>query len=305
MPTESLPSGVVVTMPASAVYALPPGPHRVLTSTASLSYATAVGGPFNAIAANSEPGLLYETGFIRNDAGGPRFIIAKKITRLDTYAGQVAQANPANFWRLNEASGNTGLDYMGVSGFNLTKGSGVTQGAAGPTGDGSTAATFDGTANGDYTSGVIAPGYSTAISFEAWVWNSAWSATHEAVISFGAIGIYMSIENGFPFMSIHVGSQFTNRQVTPAALSVNEWHHVAATWETGDLLRLYSDGKEATSYSNGVVRSGTLTATTGLTIGTFDGTVLPYSGRLADVSWYRRKLTAAEIMQHYIARNNK
>lgn len=303
---DSLPSGIVLTIPANTPYALPPGPHLVLFSTSSASYSATVGGVYNAISgSNVEPGNLYDGGFIQNIAGGPRFVVCKKVTRLDTYAGQVAQSNPANFWRLNEASGSTAIDSMRVAGYNLTKGSGATFGQAGPTGDGSTAALFDGTANGDFTSGAITPGYSTAISFEAWVYNTGWDVSHETVVNFGAQGIYLSIENGFPFMSIHVGTQYTNRQVTPAALSLNEWHHVVGTWESGDLLRLYSDGKEATSYSNGVVRSGTLSASAAVYIGTFGGSSIPYSGRIADVAWYTRKLTAAEIMQHYIARSRK
>ena len=298
--TESLLPGLFAGIIPNTPYAVPPGPHRVLTSVSNFSYSSTVGGSYTALTGpNTEPGVLLDGGFIKNTAAGTRFLVCKKITRLDTYAAKVAQANPLAYWRLNEKSGSTLFDLIGTS--NLAKGSTVTLGVTGPLGDGNTGITLDGTANS--VSSLVGPNTwlgASAISFEYWVNNPAWAATHEVVLCLGSVGIYTSIQSGKPFASIHTGTQYTTEAA--AAISTGAWHHIAAAWESGDLMHLYVDGIEVTT-NNATPRTGTLSSSPNYYLGAFNGSSLFYSGSIDDVALYLRKLTASEIKQHYSARN--
>jgi large repetitive protein len=301
--TEALTPGVTTTIQANIPYALPPGPHRVLFSTASATYSSTVGGVYAALTTpNVEPGVLLDGGFVQNTAGGQRLVIIKKITRLGTYAGLVAQANPLAFWRLNEKTGNTLFDSFGP--YNLAKGSGVTLGTAGPLGDGNTAVTLDGTINGQGSTSSGANPWSgqAAISFEAWVFNAAWAATHEMAVSLGSLGIYMSVDTGSLTMSIHTGSQLVNKQITP--MTANAWHHIAGTWASGGKIDLFVDGA-AVAGDNVTTRVGTLSAGINFFVGSFGGTALFYSGIVDEVAVYLRKLSASEITSHFSARSTK
>lgn len=298
--TEALTPGVYTGMVPDTPYAVPPGPHRVLTSVSNFSYSATVGGSYTALTnPNLEPGVLLDGGFIKNTAVAPRFVICKKITRLDTYASKVAQANPLVYWRLNEKSGTTLYDLIGTS--NLSKGSTVTLDVTGPLGDGNTGITLDGTANS--VSSLVGPNTwsgASAISFEYWVNNPAWALTHEVVLSLGGVGIYTSIQSGFPFVSIHTGTQYTTEAAV--AISAGAWHHIVGAWESGDRTHLYVDGIEVAT-NNATPRTGTLSSSANYYLGAFNGSSLFYSGSMDDVALYLRKLSASEVKQHYSARN--
>lgn len=295
--TEALSSGNVQSLTANVAYSLPPGPHRILSSVA-LTYASTVGGSYASLSgATTEPGALVESGFIK--AGSTALIVAKKVTRLNTYAGLVAQGNPLVFWRLNEKTGNTLYDSIGNS--HLTKGSTLVLGTTGPLGDGSTGITLDGTVNS--VSSLVGPNSwsgQSAISFEYWVNNPAFAATHEVVLSLGSVGIYTSIQSGFPFMSIHTGTQYTTESAV--AISAGAWHHIVAAWESGDRTHLYVDGAEVAT-NNVTPRTGIISSSANYYIGAFGGSSLFYSGSIDDVALYLRKLTASEVKAHYSARN--
>lgn len=304
---ESLPSGVLVTIPDGVPYAIPPGSHRVLFSTASATWSLTEGGVYAALTTpNVEPGVLLNNGFVKNAAGGPRLVVSKRVNRLQTYAAEVSRSNPLAFWRLDESSGATAFDSLGHSPYNLTYGAGVTLGQASPTGDGSTSALFDGSANGDATSGAVNPwANGTSLSFEALVFNPAWDASHELIINLGNVGMYMSVLNGQPFMSVMLGGvQFTN-QITNITLPTSEWIHLASTWTSGEQQRIYVNGREGLTYANAVTPTGNLNVASTIYVGNLGGSILPWSGRLANVALYLRKLTAAEIWSHAAARGNR
>lgn len=300
MPTESLPPGVVVTVPVNTPYSLPPGPCWFISSTVSVEYATTIDGAYTALVnPNVEPGNMFNGGFVRNVAGGQRLFLAKKITRLDNYAGKVGQGNPLSFYRFNEQTGTIMYDSVNIN--HLTKGAAAVLGVTGPLGDNSFAVTFDGTINSvlGTSSGVNTWFGASAISFEAWINNPAFAAGHEMVISLGGLGEYMSIDTGRLIMSIFTSAQFTNRAIN--AMSAAEWHHVACTWQTGDQIRLYVDGAEVAG-DNNTVRTGTLDNSPNIFIGAFNGGSLFFSGNIADPAIYLRKLSADEIRRHWSSR---
>jgi hypothetical protein len=299
--TEALVSGTVMSLTAGTPYAVPPGPYRILANNA-LTYSTTVGGVYNALTgATAEPGALVSGGFIQ--CAAPSLVVAKRVNALDTYAALVSRSGPLAYFRLNESSGNTCYDYIGQQ--HLAKGSGVTLAQAGPLGDGSFAALFDGTVNAmcSTASGVNTWFGQAALSFEAWIFNAAFGASHEMIVSLGTLGMYMSVNNSNPFMSIFLAAQHTTRATT-TNLAINTWHHLAATWESGDQLRLYANGV-AVPVDNNTVRSGTLDNSPNYFVGVLGPNLLPFSGLIDDVAVYLRKLTAAEIMAHYSARMAK
>lgn len=285
-------------------YALPPFPCRLITSVSNFSFSATVDGVYTALTTpQTEPGALLDGGFIKNTAAGPRFAQVKRISRLETYPAVVSRSNPIALWRLNEAVGPTAFSSFGL--YPLTYGSGVTLGQTTRGGDGATSALFDGTANGDAVSAAVNPwANGTALSFEAWVFNPSWGASHEIVINLANVGLYLSVNNKQPFMSIQLGAvQFTNNLVQN--LPTNEWVHLVGTWATGEQIRLYVNGVEGLVYNNTTARSGAMNTSSGIYVGALGGSALPWSGRLADVALYLTRLTAAEVISHYAARNNK
>lgn len=298
--TTALPSGIVTAIAANTPYAIPLGSYRIL-STVALTFCTTEGGVYSALMnGESEPGaLLTAGGFIK--CASTASVVLKKIGFKKNYPGLVGRSAPLSFWRFGEQSGNTLYDSAAAN--NLAKGSTLVLAAAGPLGDSSFAITLDGTVNGiaSLTNSVDSWFGRTAISFEAWVNNPAWSASQEQIICLGSAGHYLSVTNAKLIMSIRtVASQYTNTAV--AAMSAAAWHHVAGTWETGDYLRLYVDGVEVTG-TDSTVRTGSLETSPNIYIGSFAAGSLFFSGTIADVALYLRKLTATEIMQHYGARN--
>jgi len=297
---DTLQGGVLGVVLPNIAYALPAYPCRVLASGA-ITFASTVGGSYSTLTgATAEPGVLVSGGFIKSSSAvQTRLVICKKIIQINkTYANLVGRSNPLSYWRFGESSGST--NYDAVARNHLTKGSGVTLAQPGPLGDGNYAVLLDGTINGQsQVAALNSWNGQAAISFEAWVYNAAWSVSHEMVVCCGNVGIYLSVEGGKPIMSIHTGTQLTNKALV--AISANAWHHLACTWASGEQLRVYVDGVEVAG-DNNTTRTGTLSSSASLYVGSFGGTALFFSGIVDEVAVYLRKLTAAEISNHYGAR---
>lgn len=298
--TTALQGGVLGVVLPNIAYSLPSYPCRVLASGA-VTFSATVGGSYSTLTgATAEPGVLVSGGFIKSSSAvQTRLVICKKIIQINkTYANLVGRSNPLSYWRFGESSGSTNYDAIARN--NLTKGSGVTLAQPGPLGDGNYAVLLDGTINGQSQIAALNSwSGQAAISFEAWVYNAAWSVSHEMVVCCGTIGIYLSVEGGKPIMSIHTGTQLANKALV--AISANAWHHIAGTWESGTYLHLYVDGVEVTG-DLPTVRTGTLSSSASLYVGSFGGTALFNSGLVDEVAVYLRRLTAAEISNHYGAR---
>lgn len=299
MPTEAIVPGYTNTIAANTVYALPVGPYRV-QADGIITFSSTVGGVYATLTgANAIPGVLTNGGFIQSSS--IRLVVAKKVNQLiKSYANLVGRSNPLSYWRLGEQSGNTIYDWIGQN--HLSKGSGVTLGTTGPLGDNNYAVTLDGTSNG--VCSLVGPNTwsgGTALSFEAWIYNPGWAAGHEMVISLGGQGLYMSFDGAKLIMSIHTGTQRTNMAIPAAALVADTWYHIATTWESGDQLRLYVNGREI-SGDTPTIRTGALTSSANIYIGAFNGSSLFWSGIVDDVALYMRKLTATEVYDHWKAR---
>lgn len=303
--TQALQTDVVQEMIATIPYAIPVGPYRLMTAQ-EVEFCETVDGVYATLSlAEFEPGVRVSGGFIKRSGSGT-FAVLKKISVLsDAYPGYVSRSEPLAFYRLGEQTGSNFYNSVNGQLYTLTIAGGVTLAEAGPLGDGSLAAAFNGTTGVAGTANSIDTwANEEALSFEAWVYNPTWGGGHEMVICLGAQGLYMSVVNARLLMSIklNVGGQFTNRQVDQITSAA--WHHIAVTWESGDQIRLYVDGYEVEGDTTNV-RTGTLVSSAELYLAAFGGSALFFSGTIAQPAVYLRKLTAAEVLQHWGSRNNQ
>jgi len=260
-----------------------------------------------------EPGRQYRYTVETTDALGnrvtsdPTYFIAGSTGSVSTYAKSVLQDNPANYWRLGEASGTVVNDAAGWQ--NATTAAGVTRGFAGAiVGDPDTTSRFSGTSTGvAYTSNVQqAP---DTFSAEAWVKTN--SATGGKIIGFGSSktgtsgtrdrNIYMRNDGKFAFGVNTNGYKVVN---SVAAYNDNQWHHVVATF--GDAgTRLIVDGKlvgQDKSSSNAVSYAGYWrVGGDGLSGWPNKPTSDYFKGDIDEAAIYTTELSVAQANTHYVA----
>lgn len=211
------------------------------------------------------------------------------------YPSVVLASGPLAYYRLDEGViGSTHADSSG-NGHTLTPAGTPLAGTAGKHG---MCVSFDGVNDKlSTTNGVQAWHGKKALSFEAWVYNAAWAATHEMIVSLGAQGLYLSVTSGTLIMSIHVGTQYTNTALS--LLSTSTWTHVVGTWASGEPIRLYVNGAALAGDTSSTARVGQLSASPNIHVGAFGGTSLWYSGLIDEPAVYLRQLPAGEILNHY------
>jgi hypothetical protein len=220
------------------------------------------------------------------------------VCRPDT-TGVRCEDGPVAFYPLDEGSGGIVNPAQGLVGTGAINGpTWTSQGTFG-----TAALRFDGT--DDY---VDVPNHDSlnatnALTLEAWVKPEAGAATGPAwraitgVHNGGAGGYYLAVNfTQGPGLSVWLGSacgwRYSN--VTPP---LNEWRHVAATWD-GATARLYLDGTEVGASAC----AGTLTASSSPLhiggLGAWRPTDAPWLGLIDEVAIYRTALPAATIRAH-------
>jgi len=223
-----------------------------------------------------------------------------------SYQETVLADGAVAYWPLDDPAGSTtARDAVGTR--TATINGGVTFGAAGA-GGGSTAAAFDG------TGWVTVPPVPIAnFTLEVWTyytpeWSGSRFADGQLVRRQGqlpTLGTYIDLD----WYGTSDGADINVYLVDPAAanlymeflnVSLAAWHHVVLTYD-GGAVRLYVD----------TVLSPTSPFTTALAIdappitmefGRRTPTADYVSGRLQDVAFYPRALTAEEIAAHYSRR---
>jgi hypothetical protein len=294
MPTVGLVNAVVTAIAANTPYAIPPGAYRVLALNA-LTYATTFGGGFGALTgATAEPGALVVGGFIQ--CAVPTTVVIKKINPVKrNIAGLVGKLNTVAYWRQNEQFGSTFYDSINQQ--HMTKPAGITLNQPGIVST-QLSALYDGASSASVVADPLLG--ATALSVECIVNNPAWAAGHEMCWSNAASATYASFDTGKPIMSLRLGGlQFFNR--ANSALSPNTWYHVAYTWNTGEPIRLYVNGAEVPS-EDLTARAGSIAAGGTMYLGSFGGASLFFSGYMADVAVYSKRLLPYEVFERAQAR---
>ncbi len=219
----------------------------------------------------------------------------------DNYGAAVYAADPAAYWRLNDASGTVVADYSGT--FNTADyNGGVTLGSDGAlAGNSDKAAAFDGV--DDFTANRTITTNPTVYSLETWFKTD--TTQGGKLIGFGnaATGlstnydrhIYMR-DDGTLLFGTYTGQE--NTITTPGSYNDNSWHHVVATQSDQGMV-LYVDGvmagtnpqTSAQSYA-GYWRLGGDRVWSGATSNFFKGT-------LDEAAVYKAALSSEEVAQHY------
>jgi peptidoglycan/xylan/chitin deacetylase (PgdA/CDA1 family) len=200
------------------------------------------------------------------------------------YAAAVAADNPRHRWRLGE-SGGTAMTPTGPGPAGAYQ-NGVTLGQPAATGDGDSAAQFNGTSAHAYVNGVAAPqaAYTLEILMKADPPVQAGS-----LIDHGGAGALYVTPDRFCFRQTATDVCW---QHAPAA---GVWYHVAGTWDsTSNVARLYVDGVERAAATAPGAPSGSGTLYVG-----FGGPAPWFAGALDEPAYYATALGADRIAAHY------
>lgn len=222
---------------------------------------------------------------------------------LPDYVATVLADTPLAFWKLNETSGTTAADSSGnalagtyTGGYTL---------AAAPPSNAPGAVLLNGSTGYVNCGTPAALNVTAAWTLEAWIYLTAtpngcgvitefFNATGNVLyeIGFGISTSGSSLTAGY-----YTGSAW--QIVTGTALTLNAWHHIAATWD-GTTLRLYADGAQV---ATATPTAAPVAGNNGIYIGRrHDSSASPYfPGRIASAAIYGTALSAARISAHYSA----
>jgi hypothetical protein len=224
-------------------------------------------------------------------------------------ASEVAQLHGAvGYWKLSETSGTTVADSSGA-GTSGTYTNGVTLGGGGPV-SGSAAAQFDGT-DDHVTLPTMDASFSSGFTFTVWARPTAagtWTRFFDIGTGSGAHNVYLSrysTGTTIEFGVYNGGSGTTYKYVRASnAITLNEWHHYAATIDSAGVATIYKDGVAmtisagSTGYPTiGVPSTATRTSNfVGRSNWTGDSY---YQGKMYDARIYNRCLCPTEILKMY------
>jgi concanavalin A-like lectin/glucanase superfamily protein/fibronectin type III domain protein len=211
------------------------------------------------------------------------------------YRTAVMGDGPLGYWRLDETSGTTALDQIGL--LNGTY-KGVTLGAASLlNSDLDKAATFNGA--GDVaTANASSLAFSGPFSLEAWIKPTSIPAAGSWASVVTKPEAYSLQFNG-PLMEFTVIQNGVRRrlQAPAGAIVAGQTYHVVGTYD-GAQQRLYINGQLVSSAAlTGAASQGTA----GLHIGSWDGTREFFRGTIDEVAVWNKLLTGLQAKQHYDA----
>lgn len=233
------------------------------------------------------------------------------------YAAAVLADSPRAYYRLAESSG-TNADDSSTNNSDATyNGSGITYSVAGAI-SGNTAISMNGATWIDLPNGVLdIPTSSSAKSTECWFKTTAndacliggRGATDTPVwdLAIGKNGA--SQDNGKLTLLIRDdANEGIGVLWSTATYNDGQWHHVVATFDASDNMRLYADGALVAGPTNYPTASG-FTFSTFARIGEdlYHGTsgagnlITPLNGSIDEVSIYDTELSAARVLAHYQA----
>jgi Concanavalin A-like lectin/glucanases superfamily/Domain of unknown function (DUF1929)/Bacterial Ig domain/Bacterial Ig-like domain/Galactose oxidase, central domain len=227
-------------------------------------------------------GLHTLTAVATDSDGNTTTSAAVTVTVSNASTGLVAA------FGFDEASGTTATD---------TSGNGNTGTINGPTrttpGKFGGALSFDGLNDQVSVADAASLDLTNAMTLEAWVRPSVLTSWRTILMKEQAgglvYGLYANGDNNRPSVHIHTNQERDARGT--AALALNTWTHIAATFD-GAVLRFYVNGTQVSTANI----SGSMTVSTGLLrIGGNSVWGEWFGGMIDEVRVYRRALSAAEI----------
>ena len=227
--------------------------------------------------------------------------IASAATAQVSYVDAVTADSPIGWWRMTDAT-DSADDNDG------TAGSTTVFGMPGPiVAETNGAAAFDGSAD----STILVPdaselnfGSTTDFSIEAWVYRSSGQENTMAICNKGdtngSFWLRWQDNGSFRFL-LDYGSTGANL-LTTSTFGIDQWHHVVATADRDDSIKVYVNGAfEGETGLDPVIEAGDISSEYAMmTIGQMDGTHY-YNGGLDDFAVYDAALDASQVAAHYQA----
>lgn len=216
------------------------------------------------------------------------------------YATVTATSGLQSYWRLAEASGTTAHDETRAVRGTYTS---ATLGAAGLIGTSDPAVSFGGTRNRVYAEGVYGFAGTRAFTIEAVVKPSTVDSTSRRIFSSEVISRETAVD-GFGLWNNGTANRLQVCRIpsgsydcaTTSALSSGTAAHIAATYDEATLT-LYINGTSVASTTS----RGSITAPSGLSIGSRSDLAGAWSGILDEAAVYNRALRSTEIDAHATA----
>ena len=214
------------------------------------------------------------------------------------YASAVKADNPISYWQLNDGSGTTAVDQMGLN--NGTISGGVTLNAPGPM-TGANAMTFDGGSGLVRLPGSTSLQPTAAISLEAWALTSQGGGGYpnENMIFRSRTHGYSLNASGGKFGGFVCGVNFGCNEPAPTVSAFDgTWHYLVLSYD-GANVRYYVDGQLTGSIANTdpIYYTGT-----GIAIGEDGDCGCSYfNGSIAEVAVYNHALSADRVSAHFAA----
>lgn len=218
-----------------------------------------------------------------------------------TYTSAVRADGPLAYFRLDEPTGATAEDSVG-----MTNGSfqgTATRGVAGAVGDGNAATSFDGSGTRLNLNDVFPNGGTTAFSIELWAKPAVVNSSARWLVQRNSL---TGISNGYDlyfssnFLLFSRTSNGTEEGfVSTMAPAMGQWMHLVTTYD-GAQTNLYVNGVSVGSHaSSGPIGTGSVGA---LVFGDVaQSQFFKYQGALDEIAIYDKALPAARVIAHYKA----
>jgi autotransporter-associated beta strand protein len=224
------------------------------------------------------------------------------------YADRVLASSPVGYWQLNETAGSTATDGVGSrDGTYLNfDNADLGQQSPRPRDPDNTSVRFDGVNNRVDIAHDTALNdmFTTSYSVEFWMLKETESNDWQRIVGKGdasnrTFGVWEENGTNARLMFQVYTTAGANNLFSRSTVERGLWYHVVVTYDQG-AANIYLNGvHEASATLNGTP----LSSTSPLTFGKHPNLHAHFPGLLDDVSIYDRALSAAEIQNHYAARN--
>lgn len=140
---------------------------------------------------------------------------------------------------------------------------------------------------------------SAPLTLEAWVYPiGAGSSYESAIIDKGSVSLLITNTMAIRFVMMHEDDNTTVYQTKLYCLKVNQWQHIAATYDGGENVKIYINGLEQTGFTSemGPYDSPLIdNSADSLTIGASRDLVKCFNGRIDEVRIWNKSKTKMEI----------
>jgi hypothetical protein len=220
----------------------------------------------------------------------------------DVYETAIASDSPVAQYRFEDASESTTL--ADSAGSNAATDHDIALGGGGPF-NGSASGTFDGEAYASLSSDPLEG--ATEFTVETWVYWDGGSSYDEPIFDFGSSAtnhVYLTPADNASghglSLELHA-SEGASAQVSAPRLGEGAWHYVAVSENSTGALKVYVDGTEVGHTDEVEVSPATLGSAPTAYLGKSLATASGFEGRLSNLAFYTKALSASTIKAHYDA----